>query len=697
MIGLLAVTFLLFSVAGCGVTYAALEVPLPGAKDTSKTSIIYFSDGKSEMARLSVENRIPVKLEDVPKHVRDAVVAAEDRSFYTNNGISPKGIVRAVWANVRGEEVQGGSTITQQYIKNAVLTQERTFSRKMKEILYAVKADQEYDKDEILGFYLNTIAFGRGAYGIEAAAQTYFGRSVKDLTPAEGAVLAANIKAPSYYDPAKNPNPSQSRWKYVVDGMVEMESIDEAEAGKLKYPEKCAFNDRPPNKNEKCIRTDSVNGGNGSKNLDADAGHIVNQVIAELGRIGIDETELRTGGYKITTTINGKTQKAARDAVTKQLGKQAGPDLGSALVAVDPKTGEVRAYYGGKKGFEFDLAGSPHPAGSSMKAYVLAAALQNERSVNSLWDGSSPREFPESRGDKPLRNSEDAQCPRCTLREATVRSINTVFWDVAETVGPDKVADIAKAAGIRTLDGKPIDQVDVQSRIGIGEYGVTPLDNAVGYATFANEGKHADPYFVKKVERTGDSEPRHTGTPKITEVWDGDDVQGEDIAADASDVMKGVVEDADPLEDREAAGKTGTVQYGDTGGANSHAWMAGYTPQMAAAVWVGRTQGDGPIKTKDGGNIFGSGLPSDIWKAFMDAALEGEEEAEFPEMANVGDDEKGGEIPEAEEEDSDEDSDDDKPKPDDPKPDDPKPSLPFPRPTDPEPSEPSPSFPGGRD
>jgi membrane peptidoglycan carboxypeptidase len=251
---------------------------------------------------------------------------------------------------------------------------------------------------------------------------------------------------------------------------------------------------------------------------------------------------------------------------------------------------------------------------------------------------------------------------------------------------------MAKKAGVRGLDGKPIDQMipKAENRIGIGEYGVTPLDNADGFATFAAGGKHAAPYFVESVTRPGDSKPRYQHTPNVERAFD------EDIAADATDVMKGVVKNADPLDDREAAGKTGTVQYGDTGGANSHAWMAGYTPQLAAAVWVGRTKGDGPIKTKDGGNIFGAGLPSDTWKVFMDAALDGLDAEDLPDAANVGDDEKGGELPEV----SEPDEDDDKPEPkpsDNPEDPNPKPSLPFPRPSDTDPPGPSPSFPGGRD
>jgi membrane peptidoglycan carboxypeptidase len=467
-VALTALASLLTSVAALGVSYAVVRVPMPPAKATSRTSIVYFSDGRTEMARLSVENRVQVTLDRVPVHVRNAVVAAEDRSFFTNNGVSPTGIARAVWVNVRGEDVQGGSTITQQYVKNAVLSQERTFSRKMREVLYAVKADRTYTKDEILELYLNTIAFGRGAYGIEAAAQTYFGRSVADLGPAEGAVLAANIKAPSYYDPVLNPGPSKSRWRYVLDGMVAMGTLDRSEAAALAYPR---------------VRRDNLAGGTGSRNLGTDVGHVVNRVIAELGRAGIGETELRTGGYAITTTIDGRAQRAARGAVTRRF-PPSSPDRGAALVAVEPGTGKVRAYYGGAKGYEFDVAGAAHPAGAT-------------------------------------------------------------------------VTGVAERSGAPSRDG------------------VSVLDAANAMAALA-AGGDGEPSFVESVTRAGE-EPRYALEP-------------------------GTRRTIGTATGWRAGWGSGAVRFDDP--ASTDAWTVGLTGELAAAVWVGRTDG--------------AALPGEVWTAFTD-------------------------------------------------------------------------------
>jgi len=607
-----------------GGAYALARVPLPADEGRAQVSTLYYSDGKTVLARLGTENRTDVRLAQVPKHVQQAMIAAEDRSFYTNSGISPRGIARAFWANLRGEEVQGGSTITQQYVKNAHLDQERTFTRKTREIVWAIKADRTYSKDEILEFYLNTIYFGRGAWGIEAAAQVYFGVPASGLSLEQGAVLAGVIKAPSYYDPRNNPQRAKERWRYVLDGMVSLGWLDAGRAASTPFPP-----------------TRPISAGNGANTgLKGDTGVIVGQVERELLARGFTDQEIRTGGLKIVTTVNKRVQDTARAALRKVFAEQP-KNLAKALVAVEPGTGRVKAYYGGESGYKtFDLAAASHPAGSSFKAYVLAEALSQGISVRSYWDGSSPQTFPD-RPNEPVNNSEDRSCRRCDLTRATVLSLNTTYYALTSKVGAAKVAQRAEASGIRTLDGKPVGEMIEQrkidnSRIALGEVGISVLDQAAGYATFAAKGVHATPTFLERVEQDGAERYDLRRVKPVTRR-----AFSADVAADATYALEQVVRAGKRLEDgRRAAGKTGTAQFGDDG-RNGHAWMAGYTPQLATAIWVGRAGDDGPIQTASGRDIYGSGLPTQTWRTFMNGALAGAEELGFPEPVFGGDMDSG--------------------------------------------------------
>ncbi len=610
-----SLTVLMLLMAAMGAGYAALQVPLPDLQAAKQVSVIYYADGKTELARIGVENREEVELEDVPQHMQRAVVAAEDRSFFENDGVSIRGTLRALWSNVRGKDTQGGSTITQQYVKNAFLTQERTFTRKTKEIILATKMDREYSKDQILEYYLNTIFWGRGAYGVQAAAKAYFGVGVDQLTVEQSALLAGIIRRPNSPVPLNNPAGAQERWEYVIDGMVEKGWLDANAAETMQMP-----------------TTQPKEQAQTNAGLKGATGTIMTRVQAELLQTGISEQELNTGGLRITTTIDPKMQQALNSAVEKNMaGQPAG--LATGVVATEPGTGEIKAYYGGDNGFEqFDVAGpkAPHPAGSSFKPYVLARALEDDISVNSVWDGSSPRRFPGR--EKPVNNSENNNsCQACTLDKATVLSLNTAYYAVTREVGATNVAELAGRAGITKLDGKPIDQIkdEVNNNIGIGQYGVSVIDQSAGFATFANGGVYAEPHFVQSVTQgDGTLYEAETQTRRAFSA---------DIAADAAFVLQNVVENGDPLAGgRPAGGKTGTHQYLDTG-KNSHAWMAGFTPQLAAAVWVGNSGAAGPIVDKRGVDVFGSGLPSDIWKSFMDSALAGTEKEKFPEPAYVGD------------------------------------------------------------
>jgi membrane peptidoglycan carboxypeptidase len=594
-----------------GIVYGASEaVPLPAQVPTSQASVIYYSDGVTELARVGVENRTDVPLSEVPEEVRNAVLAAEDRGFYQNRGVSPSGIARALWANASGKEKQGASTITQQYVKNAFLSQDQTMSRKMREVVLAVKVDQKFSKEQILEFYLNTIYFGRASYGIDAAAQTYFGLPVSRLTAEQGAVLAAVIKAPSGFDPAVNPEGAQDRWRYLLRTMADQGWLDRSRAEQARYPEV-----RRP--------------GQTVRSLSGPNGYIVARVERELERRGISNQQLRTGSLRVVTTIDRKAQDAAVSSMRDGLAVQPAKNRG-ALVAVQPGTGRIRAYYGGNEAYGFlDYAEGSYPAGSTFKAYVLAAALGVGMDSATVIDGSSPMTVP-GRGGTPLTNHDDISCPNCTLAESMVFSLNTPFYLLAYKFGPERIAELAHRAGIRRTDHGRRTLVDLpgeltpgrtRADIALGRYRVTPLDQAVGFATFAAGGVHADPFIVERAyQGTHEIYRAKQHTTRVFDVR---------TSAALTDVLSRVVGHLGGLAGgRAGAGKTGTVQY-RSGNDNSDAWMVGYTPELAAAVWLGHDK-PAPLRDKANRVIQGDGLPATIWRAYLDRALAGTPTATFP-------------------------------------------------------------------
>jgi membrane peptidoglycan carboxypeptidase len=600
-----------------GVVYASTEVPSADTVTGKQTTIVYYSDGTTEMARLAAAggNRTNVTLDEVSQPAREAVLAAENRSFYTDPGISFTGIARAAWNNLTGGSTQGGSTITQQYVKNAFLNSDQTFSRKFKELFLAVKLDNQYSKDDILEKYLNTIYFGRGVYGIEAAANTYFGVPAAQLTAEQGAVLAVLVRSPSSYDPANNPEGAQDRWGLVLDAMVEQGWLDSAARKAMVYPTVLP-------------KTDSSLGiPSGPEGL------IVSRALAEV-RGAYPDAEAQ--GLRITTTVNKGYQDAAVSAVNNVMGGE--PDnLRQALVAVDPKTGGVLAYYGNKAGSGdgvIDYAQAQRQPGSSMKPYTLASALEQGISVTARRDGTSPQTFPDRT--QPVRNSGNAQCGACTLTEAITRSLNTTFYGLAYEVGAEKVRSTAVAAtglpdtwsagvldGSRTLADAQTGEVG--GDIGIGRYELRPIDQAVGFATFANGGTRHDAHFVAQVADSGGAVlSRNDGSASAKQV-----VPAE-VANDVTFALEGVAKYSKRslAGDRPVASKTGTQGLNDTD--NSDAWMVGYTPSISAAVWMGSDSTNQPIVNAQGKIIYGSGLPGAIWQQFMDAALAGTPEEGLP-------------------------------------------------------------------
>src|SRR3712207_228366 len=387
------------------------------------------------MARLGDENRTNVGLDQIAEPARNAVLAAENRSFYSDPGISFTGIIRATWNNLTGGSTQGGSTITQQYVKNAILqNSDQTFSRKFQELFLAIKLDNNYTKKQILENYLNTIYYGRGAYGIEAAANTYFGVPAAQLTAQQGAVLAVLIRSPSRYEPEVSPEDAVDRWERVLDAMVEEGWLTADERAASVYPPVL-----PKAGSSLGVPTDY-------------RGLIVNRVLSEMeNEHGYDEQQIRAGGLRITTTVDPNMQNAAIAAVNDVMDGEPREVLRQALVAVDPRTGGVKAYYGGDIGAgegAIDYARAQRQPGSSVKPYVLATALENGIAVDARRDGSSPQTFPD-RPTKPVRNSGGVSCPACTLTEAITRSLNTTFYGLAYELGPENVRDtMLRATGL---------------------------------------------------------------------------------------------------------------------------------------------------------------------------------------------------------------------------------------------------------
>ena len=614
----------LLGVAGVGIAYAMTPVPTPNEVATAQTSVIYFSDGKSEIGRVSDYNRESVPLKQVPLHVQRALLAAEDRNFYENKGISPTGIARAVWVAVKGgQATQGGSTITQQYVKNYFLSADRTISRKVREIFISVKIDGQQSKDQILENYLNTIYYGRGAYGIQTASKAYFGKDVSKLTPAEGAFLASAIRGPSFYDPRLGPSQkknAQTRSSYILDAMQAQGWLTAQQRAAATFPADKEFRTyKPP----------SVGGTNG---------YLVQLVKDELiKKVKVSEGDISTDGLRIVTTIDKAKQAAAVEAVKDRIPEEA-KNLHVGLASIKPGDGAVQALYGGEDYAknQFNTAtDATMQAGSVFKIFTLIAALQSgDLSIRNSFDGNSPQFFDEFKNPAGatdfnrrggVRNFNDNDYGRVTVPEATANSVNTVYAQLNILATPAKTAAAAKQAGITT-------KLDANFANVLGSDSVKVIDMANAYATLAAKGRKATPYFVRTVKST-DGSLNYKAEPKTTQAFPADLVS--DVVYSMEQVIRnGSGEYAGQRLNREAAGKTGTSSD------NYSAWFDGFTPQLATAV--GMFQGDGTFVKENQmddvpgwGNITGGTIPVRIWTDYMRKATEGMEKLRFPDPAYI--------------------------------------------------------------
>ncbi|SDU33112.1 transglycosylase domain-containing protein [Jiangella alkaliphila] len=616
--GLYTLGMMLLGVAGISIAYAMTDIPEANAFARSEATIVYWNDGETELGRFSAENRETVDISEIPQACQDAVVAAEDRSFYENNGFDPVGLVRAGIGYIQNNgstAAGGGSTITQQYVKNYYLTQDQTLTRKVQELFISVKIDQQLDKDDILASYLNTIWFGRGGvYGIQTASRSYFGVPVSELDTAQCAALAGILRSPARYDPTLGPENTerfQNRFQYVVDGMVEIDALDAASAETLVPPEVV------PEQN-----TNMYGGPNG---------YLLQQVRDELIDNGFTEEQIDTGGLRVVSTFDPQAQSAAIQAVEAERPQEDADGVRVGLAAVTPGDGAVVAMYGGPDAVEQpfnDAIDASVQGGSTVKAFTLTAALEQGISLESRYSGNT---LTDPILGPPVHNQGDQEYGEAIdLVTATENSMNTAFVDLTMQIGPDSVVDSQLASGLAyAADEEAEMRQNPRVTIGIGH--VRPIDMAEAYATLAAGGRHADWYTVRSVTEPGGNVP-YSVEPAPESVLD------PGVVADTTFALSQVVQNGSGQEaqnlNRPAAGKTGTHE-------DLTAWFSGYVPQLAASVAIFRGDGEtaGTVSLDGVGGYdttTGGRFPARIWTAFMAGALDGMEIEEFPEPAEVG-------------------------------------------------------------
>ncbi len=609
-----------------GVASIAFHLDLPPADVLFQTSFVCAAEVQeacgpdNAIATFSAEeDRINIPIDDVPQPLIDAVLATEDRSFFRHGGVDPAGIARALYQDLRGTGAakQGGSTITQQYVKNAYLTSERSISRKIKEAVLSVKLEQQLDKRQILERYLNTIYFGRGAYGVGAASRAYFGKDVRTIGVPEAALLAGLIRSPGSADPKDNPSEATRRRGTVLKAMQQEGYITADEAATVGA---MSWDYVIPRRDRRQLQLSDDWRGIGVE-------YFIEAVRREIAdRYG--EDMLYGGGLRVYTTIDRATQEAAWNSVTSTLDQP--DDPGAALVAVD-EFGQVKAMVGGRD-FEtqkVNLAlgkqagGSGRQAGSAFKPFVLAEAVRQGISLNSKFEAPAKLVLPGANAGKAwtVRNYAETEQGVLDLADATRVSSNTAFAQLMLEVGPASVVRLADQMGISA------ELPEVNSLVlGTGE--VSVLDMASAYSTLANRGVHNNPTLIRKIDQVGEDGTKVSAVEQFTPSAD------RVLTTEESDlvtyclrkvVQAGTGKAADigiP-----AAGKTGTTQD------NRDAWFVGYTPKLTAAVWMGYVGAPGTeVRFMDnvhGRSVTGGSFPADIWAKFMRAVTNGKSQGSF--------------------------------------------------------------------
>ncbi|MBQ6132323.1 MAG: PBP1A family penicillin-binding protein [Selenomonadaceae bacterium] len=589
-IGLIIFIIVMAVGVGIGFVTANMNVKADLSKDIlpPASSHIYDSAGNEIAIIHATENRVPVKIEQIPMNLQNAFVAIEDNRFYEHKGVDPRGLARAAYTNIVSQEIaEGGSTITQQLAKNAYLTQDRTYKRKIQEIFLALQLEKQYTKQEILELYLNQIYFGQGAYGVQAAAKTYFGKNVEDLTLGECAMLAGIPKSPNYYSPFNNLNAAIARRDTVLDQMVTYGYISHNEASAARQAELVLAPQNVPEKHK-------------------DAMYFIEYVTQLLvDRYGADAVYKE--GLKVYTTIDLDIQRMAEEALLMYLPEYYTDANGivqpqGAIVAVEPKTGYIRAMVGGRGTDQFNRATmAERQPGSAFKPFVFVAGLENGYTPDTVIEDS-----PITIGDWSPQNYSRRFSGNVTLRTVAIFSMNVPTVKIAQALGIDKAIYYAQEMGISTfvLTGEPND-TNLAVSLGGLTRGVTPLEIASAYGTFANSGLHIPHTAITKVlDRNGNI--IHESVPE------GRQVISPESAADLTSMLEDVITKGTgkgAAIGRPAAGKTGTTSdYHD-------AWFVGYTPDLVASVWIGCDD------NSELGGITGGDLPATIWSHFMQNAL----------------------------------------------------------------------------
>jgi membrane peptidoglycan carboxypeptidase len=623
----------LLGMAAFVVLYLVIDVPKGNAAAEKQSNVYKYSDGAT-LARTGEFNREIVDLAEVPKPVQRTFVAAENKSFYKDGGVDFKGTARGLLNTFSGKGKQGGSTITQQYVKNFYLSQDQTVTRKLKELVISLKVDRTTSKEDILAGYINTSYYGRGAYGIQAAAQAYYRVDASKLTVQQGAYLAALLQAPNQYDWALASDTGKAlvkeRWNYVLDNMVEEGWLDSSKRQSLKFPVPKAPK--------------------GAPGLEGQTGYLVHeanvalqkQLVAQDSAPDMDAAEalVEAGGWTVTLNVDKKKQAQLEKAVKTTLTSKLDPDkrdvdadIQAGAASVDPKTGRVLAMYGGVdyvKHFTNNATRRDYQPASTFKPVILAAALANESetqdgepiTANTVYDGTSKRPVVDSNGKKvgfAPPNEDKVDYGDVTVQTAMNKSVNSVFAQMGVDVGMDQVM---KTAGELGMDVEGMEAVPAQT---LGTMGASPLEMAGIYATLDNHGRKVTPAVVK----TAEHKDRTVDFPDAI----GDQIISREAADTVTSVLTGVVDDGtarvsvrdNPARDgQQVAGKTGTSDF------NRSAWFTGYTPKLVTSVGLfgesAKNSNQVSMKgatglTLSGGRVNGGGFPAQIWAAYTFKAM----------------------------------------------------------------------------
>ena len=586
---------------GFGYIFAAYQTlpPVSNNMRPAVSSQVFDRHGRLITTLHSDQNRLPIDINKVPQNLQNAFIAAEDNRFYDHIGIDPIGILRAIVTNLTNHGIaQGGSTITQQLAKNAFLSQEQTLKRKVQEAMLALEIEHKYSKKEILEMYMNQIYFGQGAYGIQTAAKTYFNKDVDQLSLTQCAMLAGLPKSPNYYSPFNNLKEAEARKNVVLDQMAKYGYITTAQAEEAKK----ASLELSQNKQTAA-----------NSETESFIDYVSQQVAAKYG-----DDALYKEGLKIYTTLDTEKQhaavKAMRDLPDNYTDANGLTQPQGALVSIDPQTGYILAMVGGRGQDSFNRASmAVRQPGSAFKPFVYLTALQDDMTPDSTMEDKKV-----SYGGWSPQNSEKSYGGTMTLRQALALSVNTIAVQLADKVGTEKIINNAKKMGITTLvdKGSPNDN-NLAMALGGLTRGVTPLEMASAYGTFANKGVHVKPTAIIKIlDRNGNVIEDNSNNKA-----DATRVMSEREAYEMTSMLEGVIDHGTGTAaaiGQPAAGKTGTTDD------NKDAWFVGYTPTIVTAVWIGDDTGSHSL-----GEVYGGTIPARIWHDYMVSAVDGESTKDF--------------------------------------------------------------------